>query len=101
MFLPDINVWLALAFQAHSQHSVAKNWFVGASAACWFCRFTQLGFLRLATNVSAVGRSAVTLPRAWALYDAFLNDPRVNLAEEPDQLELERRRHTQRQTRSP
>jgi predicted nucleic acid-binding protein len=27
MFLPDINVWLALAFEAHFHHLAAKAWF--------------------------------------------------------------------------
>ena len=102
MFLPDINVWLALTFQSHAQHAIARNWFVSTSpAACWFCRFTQLGFLRLATSRSALGNQAVTLVKAWTLYDAFLDDPRVNLAEEPEHLELEWRSYTHRRTRSP
>jgi predicted nucleic acid-binding protein len=54
MFLPDINVWLALAFESHVHHEVAKGWLEGLSSeGCAFCRTTQQGFLRLATNPKA------------------------------------------------
>src|ERR1700737_41466 len=101
MYLPDINVWLALAFQAHAQHARAKKWFDGVSAGeCSFCRFTQQGLLRLATSPSVVGRQALTLVKAWRIDDAFLKDPRVIFAEEPAHLETDWRKYTQRQTRS-
>ena len=49
--LPDINVWLALAFGSHTHHSFAKNWFDCVPGGnCFFCRMTKQGFLRLATN---------------------------------------------------
>ena len=102
MFLPDINVWLALAFQAHAHHSRAKNWFDGVfPGECLFCRFTQQGFLRLPTSASAVRRQALTLVKAWGVYDALLNDPRVSFVPEPAHLEAEWRGYTRRQTRSP
>jgi uncharacterized protein len=102
MLLPDVNVWLALAFDGHTHHASAKSWFEGdSSGECWFCRFTQQGLLRLATSSSVVGRQAVTLVKAWGIYDAFLNDPRVRFAEEPDGLEANWRTYTHRQTRSP
>ena len=89
MLLPDVNVWLALAFDVHSHHPAAKSWFDGLpnASVCCFCRLTQQGFLRLATNKSVLGKDAVTLPNAWQLYDLFLSDPRVTFAEEPAQLE--------------
>ena len=77
MFLIDVNLCLALAFQSHAHHSTAKAWFNGLTEpqACNFCRMTQQGFLRLATNPKAFGDEAVTLSRAWELYDALLSDP--------------------------
>ena len=49
--LPDINVWLALTFDSHVHHRIAKNWFDGLTdEVCYFCRLTQQGFLRLASN---------------------------------------------------
>jgi uncharacterized protein len=69
MFLPDVNLWLALAFESHVHHSAAKAWFDGLSDgdACGFYRMTQQGFLRLATNPRAFAEEAVTLAEAWRL----------------------------------
>jgi predicted nucleic acid-binding protein len=59
--LPDVNVWLALAFDEHEHHSAAEDWFEDVGeAACSFCRLSQQGFLRLATNPKAF-KSAVSL----------------------------------------
>lgn len=103
MHLPDVNVWLALTFDSHVHHPAAKTWFDGlpSSAVCFFCRLTQLGFLRLATNRSVFGKHAVTLPEAWQKYDTFMSDPRVAFAEEPADLENHWRSFTQRRTFSP
>src|SRR5512145_681128 len=96
MFLPDVNLWLALAFQSHIHHVAAKEWFEkSASEGCSFCRMTQQGFLRLATNPKAFGSEAVSLSAAWHLYDTFLGDPRITFAEEPANLEPLWRSHTQ------
>ena len=102
MLLLDINVWLSLAFDSHAHHPVGKQWFDGLSdQVCYFCRLTQQGFLRLATNPSVFGKNAVTLPDAWQKFDLFMSDPRVSLAEEPDGLESYWRGYTQRQSFSP
>jgi len=61
MVLPDINVWLALAFRFHSHHEAANLWYEGSTEPCCFCRFTQQGFLRLASNPAAFKDEAVTL----------------------------------------
>lgn len=85
MFLPDINFWLALTFESHFHHAAAKTWFDALPEAevGVFCRLTQQGFLRLATNRKAFGDEAVTLIDAWLLYDALQADPRVDFVEEP------------------
>ncbi|HKI32485.1 MAG TPA: TA system VapC family ribonuclease toxin [Gemmataceae bacterium] len=103
MFLPDVNLWLALAFESHVHHSAAKVWFDGLSDgdACVFCRMTQQGFLRLATNPKAFADEAVTLAEAWRLYDTFRADPRISLIEEPDGTEVFWRDYTRLQTFSP
>ena len=45
MFLPDINLWLALAFELHVHHAAAKNWFDGATNdGCCFCRLRSKDF---------------------------------------------------------
>lgn len=102
MFLPDVNFWLALAFESHFHQTFAKDWFEGSSNnGCAFCRLTQQGFLRLATNPKAFGAEAVTLSDAWRLYDAFSGDPRVSFAEEPANLEPLWRGYTDRRSFSP
>ncbi len=99
MHLPDINVWLALAFPAHQHHNPTRTWFNGAPAnrACHFCRFTQMGFLRLANNRSVLPSAAVTQDQAWKVYDHFLSHPRVGFAAEPATLETHLRQFTQGQ----
>lgn len=88
MFLPDVNVWLAMTFQAHMHHVAAKTWFDGlGNEVCYFCRLTQQGFLRLATNRKAFPADAVQMAKAWELYDALLGDPRVAFAPEPPGVE--------------
>jgi toxin-antitoxin system PIN domain toxin len=102
MFLPDVNFWLALAFESHVHHAPAKDWFDAvADASSSFCRMTQQGFLRLATNPKAFGAEAVSLSGAWGLYDAFAGDPRVTYAEEPAHIETFWRGHTQSGSFSP
>lgn len=102
MFLPDINFWLALAFERHFHHQLAKKWFdTAAEGSCAFCRITQQGFLRLATNPKVMREDAVSMERAWQLYDAFLSDPRVTFAEERAALEPFWREYTQAYTFSP
>lgn len=72
MLLPDINGWLALTFDSHIHHPAAKTWFDALSGeVCYFCRTTQQGFLRLATNATVFGAHALTLRQAWQEYDLF------------------------------
>ena len=103
MFPVDVNFTLALAFQSHIHHSSAKAWFDGLTEQqiCHFCRMTQQGFLRLATNPKAFGDEAVTLSRAWDLYDALLGDPRISFVDEPAGVETLWRDYTRAQTFSP
>jgi uncharacterized protein len=88
MHLPDINVWLALAFEVHLHHGAAKAWFEGTEPdSCAFCRLTQQGFLRLATNPAVFKDEAVTMDVAWSCYDKLLEDERVCFMREPEGLE--------------
>ena len=102
MHLLDINVWLGLAFQRHTNHVSAVAWFrTKRSALCCFCRATQSGFLRLASSPAAMKTAAVTLKGAWNAYDALLADPNIGYADEPDGVEPIWRAFTQRANRSP
>jgi toxin-antitoxin system PIN domain toxin len=102
MFLLDVNVWLALTFDSHVHHLRAKAWFDSLTTErCYFCRLTQQGFLRLATNPKAFGADAVTMDEAWRLYDVFLSDGRIAYAEESAGLESIWRAYTAGQSFSP
>ena len=71
MHLPDVNLWLALVFDAHVHHPAAKAWWDGlADETCFFCRVTQQAFLRLATNPRVFPADAVSMP-----YDQLPNWP--------------------------
>ncbi|MGA8350213.1 MAG: TA system VapC family ribonuclease toxin, partial [Isosphaeraceae bacterium] len=102
MFLPDINLWLALAFDVHFHHLDAKRWFDGLPTGSFcFCRLTQQGFLRLASNPKVFNEDAVSLSEAWDLYDRILSDPRVAFVHEPSDIEIHWRAFTRRSTFSP
>ena len=86
---PDINVWVALTYEGHIHHSNAAEWFAGLPphAGFAFCRFTQLGLLRLLTARAVMDDEVMTQPQAWAAYDRWLNDPRVEFVDEPADIE--------------
>ncbi len=89
MNLPDINFWLALTFSSHFHHPAATAWMNSAGRqSCYFCRVTQLGFLRLLTNRKAFPVDAVSMNEAWRVYEELLNDERVSFAEEPIDIEV-------------
>ena len=96
IFLPDVNVWVALAFDHHGHHGSALTWVnaVGSEALA-FCRMTQQGLLRLATNGRVMGTHVLTLAEAWALYDQISADSRVMFVPEPPGVESRWRQLTQ------
>ncbi|HEX3151347.1 MAG TPA: hypothetical protein VHR66_24930 [Gemmataceae bacterium] len=89
MFLPDVNVWVAMNFQSHVHYLPARTWLNGlpATSLCFFCRVTQLGFLRLANNAQAFPADALDQVGAWNLYDRVRGLPQIALADEPPGLE--------------
>lgn len=70
---PDINVWLALTYEGHTHHADAAQWFAtrSADATFAFCRFTQLGLLRLLTADAVMGDEVMTQPQADSYLAAF------------------------------
>ncbi len=102
MLLPDVNVWLALTFDSHVHHPAAKAWFDALTdEVCFFCRMTQQGFLRLATNRQVFSTNALTLSEAWQKYDIYQSDSRISFVDEPVNLEAHWRAFTKRQSYSP
>lgn len=96
-FFPDINVWLALSDGGHSHHAFASNWLdrLPDDSILILSRFTQMGFLRLLTNTAVMGDRTLTLGDAWAVYDGWLEDPRVDFYPEPRNVDAGFRRATQ------
>jgi toxin-antitoxin system PIN domain toxin len=101
---PDINVWLALTFEGHPHHHVAIVWFdsLPDSARLYFCRFTQMGLLRLLTTDAVMKPSQpLTQQQAWHQYDRWLEDDRVIVADEQPLIEDLFRRGSQLRRAAP
>ena len=70
----DINVWVALSSTRHLHHAQALRWFQGLEdAQLVFCRYTQLGLLRLLTTEAVMGGDTLSQAQAWDEYDAWLH----------------------------
>jgi hypothetical protein len=91
-----VNVWLALTHEIHLHHASARAWCeaLESDAIVCFCRFTQLGLLRLLTNASAMGVDVLTQRQAWDVYDALVANPCNCLADEPEGIDALFRRQT-------
>jgi uncharacterized protein len=92
-YLADTNFWLALVVTTHLHHKKAVEWYeqVG-NGQLWFCRVTQMGFLRLLTNHQIMGDGVLGQKQAWSVQDQLFADPRVGYLEEPPNLNAAFRR---------
>jgi len=89
-YFPDVNLWIALAYEGHQHHVSAAAWFAGLNhASLCFCRVTQFGFLRLLTHPSVMQQDVRSQAEAWATYDLLLQDERVSFQEESDAVGIE------------
>ena len=87
---PDVNVWLALTHSRHAHHHTAAKWLDSeADAAMFFCRFTELGLLRLLTNEQVMGVDVMNQRKAWQAYQAWFEDERIEFHREPEGSEFE------------
>lgn len=86
---PDINVWIALTYRKHSHYASAKAWLASVSddSELCFCRFTQLGFLRLLTTSSVMGKEVLSQTEAWDTYDDWLKNGHAIFVEEPPSID--------------
>jgi len=100
---PDVNVWLALSFEEHVHHQIASDWFtdVGEQSRFFFCRFTQMGFLRLLSAEAVMRTRVLSQMDAWRLYDRWLADDRVEFLDEPAGVDEHFRRRTRRSHPAP
>ena len=84
IFLPDVNVGVALTSNRHVHHSLAIAWLQNIdSDQIAFCRITELGFLRLLTNAHVMGKDVLSPAEAWRVYDEWRTDDRVIFLPEP------------------
>jgi toxin-antitoxin system PIN domain toxin len=93
---PDVNVWLALSHEIHPHHKAATQWSksLDSDAVAYFCRFTQLGLLRLLTNEAAMGADVLTQREAWEAFDLLVADPRNRMIGEPAEIDPAFRQQT-------
>ena len=97
LFFPDINVWLGLFVSRHPHNAAAWKWLNGLAPDDFLVlsRFTQMGILRLLTNAAVMGDQTLTLGEAWAVYDQWLDDRRVDFHPEPRNMDTEFRQTTE------
>ncbi len=71
---PDLNVWIALTYNQHVHYEFAHRWFTALpeDAQLYFCRVTQIGFLRLLTTRAVMGDLVLSQAAAWEIYDDWL-----------------------------
>ena len=86
---PDLNVWIALTLVEHQHHRIAWKWYrsLPETTDLVFCRFTQMGFLRLLTLRAVTGDQVLSQRQAWAAYDRWIEESDCVFAEEPYGLE--------------
>jgi toxin-antitoxin system PIN domain toxin len=87
LVFPDVNVWLALASEEHIHHLEAFAWWRQEAGPIAFCRFTQIGLLRLLTTAAVMNGKPLAMKRAWTIYDGLMGDERVELMPEPPAME--------------
>lgn len=78
IYLPDVNVWIALTSNRHVHHAIVTEWLQGIERDyVAFCRVSELDFLRLLTNSHVMGSDVLSPTRAWRIYDEWRTDGRV------------------------
>mgnify|MGYP001144112468 CR=1 FL=1 len=96
-YLADVNVCVALVYDRHLHHGLVRRWFQGLRPPRrFFCRLTQLGFLRLLTARPVMGADTVSQREAWKLYDQVMRDSRVGFLSGPADAEAALGRSTER-----
>jgi len=99
--LPDVNFWLALAWEMHDGHPAARAWWqTRRNERIYFCRVTQAALLRLLTNRSVMKGTPKSQAEAWQIFDALRGAPGVEWAGETEGLESEWRRLSSRASAS-
>ena len=81
--LPDLNLWLALAWSGHGHHAAAcRYWEEQAADTVLFTTVTALGLVRLLSQPRVMGEAVLSLGQASTVQAAFLLQPGVRLVDE-------------------
>jgi toxin-antitoxin system PIN domain toxin len=81
--LPDLNLWLALAWSGHRHHGTAcRYWEEQAADSVVFTTVTALGLVRLLSQPRVMGEAVLSLGQASAVQTAFLEQPGVRLVDD-------------------
>lgn len=82
--LLDANVWVALTNPDHIHHPRAQQyWDAEVSTRMLFCRLTSLALLRILTNRAVMKDRLHTGPEAWLALEQWLDDPMIEMVNEP------------------
>jgi hypothetical protein len=73
-YLPDANVLIARAFEVHTHHHMASEWFHTRGLRWALCPFTEAGFIRYATD-SGKGRGNLSMGEATAILENLAQHP--------------------------
>ena len=81
--LPDLNLWLALAWGGHRHQGTAcRYWEEQAADTVVFTTVTALGLVRLLSQPRAMGEASLSLGQASAVQAAFQEQPGVRLVDD-------------------
>ena len=81
--LPDLNVWLALAWSRHPHHAAAlAYWERQAAPRVLFCGVTALGLIRLITQQNVMGEARLSSSEASVMQRRLAAQPGVSLIQE-------------------
>ena len=86
LVFPDVNVWIVLTIE-HVHQKAALDWWRREQGAIGFCRFTQIGLLRLLTTSAVMDGQPLTTMQAWNAYDVLAGDERTEFVSEPPAVE--------------
>jgi toxin-antitoxin system PIN domain toxin len=100
---PDLNVWVALSYTKHIHYDCARSWYkaLPEDAQLFFCRVTQISFLRLLTTQAVMGDDVLSQSGAWRLYDDWMQEGGASYIEEPPAVEVVFRSFTQTRNLAP
>lgn len=87
VFLPDVNIWVALSDPAHIAHERATNWLLGSrDARLLLCPVTEAGFARIVASPLVGKKTVAEAMRMLAEIAALPNIAHLPVA--PSWLEL-------------